>query len=119
MEKAPNRRRVDAEFQSAAAGRYDRRFDQLIDRLPRRFRSTVRWLRQPSSRWIRIPAGGLLICGGLFGFLPVLGFWMLPLGLILLADDFPPLRSMGSRILDWIERRYPQWLAASAASNRR
>jgi predicted DNA-binding transcriptional regulator AlpA len=44
---------------------------------------------------------------------------MLPLGLILLADDFPPLRSMGSRILDWIERRYPQWLAASAASNRR
>jgi hypothetical protein len=65
-----------------------------------------------------MPAGGLLVCGGLFGFLPVLGFWMLPLGLILLADDFPLLRSMGSRILDWIERRHPHWLAASAASNR-
>lgn len=46
MEKEPNRRRVDAEFQSAAASPYDRRLDQLIDRLPRRFRSTVRWLRQ-------------------------------------------------------------------------
>lgn len=118
MKKELNRHRVGAAFQSTAAGPYDRRFDQLIERLPRRFRSTIRWLRRPSARWIRIPAGVLLACGGLFGFLPVLGFWMLPIGLILLADDFPPLRSMGSRILDWIERRYPQWLAASAASNR-
>jgi hypothetical protein len=57
-----------------------------------------------------MPAGVLLICGGLLGFLPVLGFWMAPLGLLLLAEDVPPLRSAGTRILNWIERRYPSAL---------
>jgi hypothetical protein len=46
-------------------------------------------------------------------FLPVFALWMLPLGLMLLADDVPPLRSARSWILDWIERRRPHWLAAS------
>lgn len=40
-------------------------------------------------RWVRIPLGILLIVGGIFGALPILGFWMLPLGLILLSADFP------------------------------
>jgi hypothetical protein len=56
----------------------------------------------------RVPM--LLICGGLLGFLPILGFWMLPLGLLLLAEDVPPLKSARTRILDWIERRHPNWL---------
>jgi hypothetical protein len=51
----------------------------------------------------------LLICGGLLGFLPILGLWML-LGLLLLAEDVPPLKSARTRILDWIERRHPNWL---------
>ena len=40
-------------------------------------------------RWVRIPLGILLVVGGIFGALPILGFWMLPLGLILLSADFP------------------------------
>ncbi|MGA8260228.1 MAG: PGPGW domain-containing protein [Arenicellales bacterium] len=36
----------------------------------------------------RISIGLLLVVGGLFGFLPVLGFWMIPLGLVILAVDF-------------------------------
>jgi hypothetical protein len=92
----------------------DWRLDRLIDRLPHRLRSAVHWLRQPRSLGIRLPAGVLLICGGVFGFLPILGFWMLPVGLILLADDVPPLRAVRSRALDWIERRHPDWLASSA-----
>ena len=36
--------------------------------------------------------GILLILGGVMGFLPVLGFWMIPLGIALLATDIPPLR---------------------------
>lgn len=92
-------------------GAVDHRLERLIDRLPQRFCSTVRWLRRPSSVWIRMPLGGLLVCGGVFGFLPVLGFWMLPLGLALIADDVPPLRSLRSRLLDWIERHHPDWLA--------
>jgi hypothetical protein len=90
----------------------DDRLEQLVDRLPRRLRSPIRWLWRPSAFWMRAPASVLLICGGVLGFLPVLGFWMLPLGLALLADDVPPLRSLRSRILHWIERRHPRWFAA-------
>lgn len=36
--------------------------------------------------------GLLLICLGLLGFLPILGFWMIPLGLAVLATDIPPLK---------------------------
>jgi hypothetical protein len=110
------RRCVGDEVQSRATIARDQRLERLIDCLPWHFRSPICWLRQPSSLWIRMPAGVLLICGGLLGFLPVLGFWMLPLGLMLLAEDVPPLRSARARILDWIERRYPSWLAAPAAS---
>ena len=34
----------------------------------------------------------LLIFGGIFSFLPVLGLWMLPLGLLLFAQDVPVLQ---------------------------
>jgi hypothetical protein len=40
----------------------------------------------------------------------ILGLWMLPLGLLLLAEDVPPLKTARTRILDWIERRHPNWL---------
>ena len=91
---------------------FDPRFDRLIARLPSWLSSSVQWLRQPSSAWIRLPAAVFLICGGLLGFLPLLGFWMLPLGLLLLADDVPALRSARTRVMNWIERRRPTWLAA-------
>jgi hypothetical protein len=93
-----------------AAERREQRVERLIDRLPARLRSTVRWLRRPSSRWLRIPAGVLLILGSLLSILPVFGLWMLPLGLTLLAEDVPPLRRARERILDWIERRRPHWI---------
>ncbi len=35
--------------------------------------------------------GAILFLFGLLGFLPILGFWMIPLGLALLATDIPPL----------------------------
>ena len=70
----------------------DKRLERVIDRLPRFLRSSVRWLRQPSLIWLRIPAGVLLIAGGLLSFLPLLGLWMLPLGAILQSDDLPSLR---------------------------
>ena len=92
---------------SREASEQDRRVDRLIEYLPLRLRTWMRWIRQPSCFWIRMPAGMALICGGVLGFLPVLGFWMLPLGLLLLADDIALLRSARTRVLDWIERRYP------------
>lgn len=47
------------------------------------------YLKNHPSAWVRVSAGILLVIGGIFGALPVLGFWMLPLGLILLSVDFP------------------------------
>jgi hypothetical protein len=41
-----------------------------------------------APRVIRITVGVLLVLGGLLGFFPILGFWMIPLGLIVLAVDF-------------------------------
>jgi hypothetical protein len=55
----------------------------------------------------------LLIIGGCLAILPVFGLWMLPLGFMLLADDIPLLRRCRDRVLDWLERRRPNWFAAA------
>jgi hypothetical protein len=89
----------------------DWRLERLIDRLPNRIRSSVRFVRQPSVRWLRIPTGLLLTVGGVLWFLPIAGLWMLPVGLALLADDVQPLQSLRSRTLDWVEHHRPDWLA--------
>ena len=91
----------------------DHRLEHLIERLPSWARSTTRWLWRPSARLVRIPTGALLCIGGVFRMLPVLGFWMLPAGLFLLAEDMPPLRRATSQILDWTERWRPHWFAAT------
>jgi hypothetical protein len=96
---------------SATAHLYDHRLERLLDRLPPRWQNTLRWLRHPSARWARIPAAVLLIFGGLLSILPILGLWMLPLGLILLAEDIPALHRLRARLLDWLERRRPHWFA--------
>ena len=91
----------------------ERRLRRLLRRLPSRMQATTRWLRKPASRWARIPAGVLLIIGGCLAILPVFGLWMFPLGLMLLADDVPPLRRERDRALDSLERRRPHWFAAA------
>ena len=108
MNSLSNRR--SRELTTGEAASDDWRLERLIDRLPTRLGAAVRFLRRPSGRWLRIPAGLLLIVGGILSFLPILGVWMLPLGLALLAEDLPVLRSWRSRFLDWVERRHPQWL---------
>jgi len=52
----------------------------------------------PKSRPARVGLGvGLVLGGGLFGFLPVLGYWMVPVGLVVLATDSPPIRRFNRR----------------------
>jgi hypothetical protein len=89
------------------------RLQRLIRRLPPRMQRSVHWLRRPSSRRLRIPAAVLLILGSFLSLLPVFGVWMLPLGLVLLAEDMPALRRLRGRVLDWVERRRPHWFADS------
>jgi hypothetical protein len=104
---------VEKESQEPAISADDWRLRQIVNRLPKRVRQMVWFLRQPSRRWLRIPAGALLTLGGVFGFLPVLGFWMIPIGLALLADDVQILRSLRCRILEWVEDHRPEWIASS------
>jgi hypothetical protein len=54
-------------------------------------------LRQPHWRLLRIPLGIALVVGGLFWFLPLVGLWMLPLGLSILAIDFPAAEKASRR----------------------
>ncbi len=74
---------------------------ELRRRLRHYMHRTMLWGRD------RVPAGlrtllGILFCiGGVFWFLPVLGLWMWPLGLALIALDVPPLRP---RIDRWIDK---------------
>ena len=49
-------------------------------------------VKLPASAPLRIGIGVLLVVGGLAGFLPILGFWMVPLGLIVLSVDIPAVR---------------------------
>lgn len=88
--------------------RLERLFLRLEARFPR-FAMVIYILRQPWAMLIRIPLGILLVIGGLLAFLPVLGLWMLPLGLLLLSIDLPFLqRPMNGLILRG-ERQYHLW----------
>ena len=92
----------------------DRHFTWFEARLPSGPARFVGWLRKPSSHYARIPLAVLLIAGGIFSFLPVLGLWMLPLGLLLFAQDVPILQKPLARMLGWIERK---WMERQRARN--
>lgn len=49
-------------------------------------------IKIPGSPLGRRVLGIALVIGGILGFLPVLGFWMIPLGLFVLSIDLPMLR---------------------------
>lgn len=56
-------------------------------RLYGRFRAFARSRLPPG---VRLIVGILLIGGGILGFLPILGFWMIPLGFSVAALDVVP-----------------------------
>lgn len=80
----------------------DDAFDGLQAELPARAARAIGWLRDPGRRTIRIAAGVLCLAGGLLWFLPVLGIWMIPLGLLLLAQDIGFLRGPVGRAMLWL-----------------
>ena len=60
----------------------------------------------PRSRRLRIAIGVGLVILGMFGFLPVLGFWMIPLGVLVLSYEFATVRRFRRRFeIWWAERR--------------
>jgi hypothetical protein len=59
----------------------------------------------PGSRIGRIAVAAALMVAGLLGFLPILGFWMLPLGFLLLSNELHVVRRLRRRIAVWWSRR--------------
>jgi len=60
----------------------------------------------PRTRFGRQIYGWGLVVGGILGFLPVLGFWMVPLGLAILSVDSPGIRRRRRRITVWWIRKW-------------
>lgn len=57
------------------------------------------WALKRLRPGLRSIVGMLFVIGGFFGFLPILGFWMIPVGLYLIAMEFPKYRRL---LRDWI-----------------
>ena len=88
------------------APNFEHEHEKFRKRLPGWMAKSLRGLTQ-SSPWLRWPAALVLIIAGIFGFLPILGFWMVPLGLVLVVQDIPPLQAPLARLFAYINRKWP------------
>ena len=101
--------------------RQRRRIDRQLHALARRFpalRGLVALVESRPGVVLRVPLAALLIAGGFLGFLPILGFWMIPLGLLILAIDLPLLRPAVSAAMIRGRRRLSLWRRSRRNSGR-
>jgi hypothetical protein len=93
-------------------------FLRLEKMLPRPLSRALHWLHDPAMSVVRIPLGMLFIIASFFWFLPVLGLELLPIGLLLIAQDVPFLRRPVGRLmlylLDAAERVMRWWKSRRA-----
>ena len=87
--------------------RLHRELDRLQARFPNWAKRALNRTRRPISMWLptRRISIALIVSGIVGTFLPMLGFWMVPLGLALLAIDLPFLRRRMTRSLAFINRK--------------
>lgn len=86
--------------------RFHSELGRLEGHLPKWARGAFRRARSPDAVFSRTLVAFLLILGGIVGIvLPILGFWMVPLGLALLAVDVPFLRGPLGRLLAYINSK--------------
>ncbi len=86
--------------------KFERLLTRLEAKLPDRLAHWVYWLVGPTAKLLRVPLGLLLIAGGIFSFLPVLGIELLPLGILLVAVDVPSVRHWVVRFGPKLEARW-------------
>jgi len=73
---------------------------------PRKINIFGREFTMPRSRRRRIGIGAGLVILGCLGFLPILGYWMVPLGLLVLSYEFATIRRFRRRfVIRWERRR--------------
>ena len=94
----------------------DRLIDRYLGKMPRWMARFVTWIRQPHLRLLRMVSGVLLVFFGFLGFLPILGFWMVPLGLMLRLSGGAIL--MGASFFAALLYFYPESGLKSAAEER-
>src|SRR5215472_10764229 len=81
--------------------------DRLQNHIPSWVGLNLKRLRGERAIWVRVPTGVALIGAGVLGFLPlpIVGIWMLPVGLALLAHDIPTMRRPMARLLHFTNRK--------------
>ena len=81
-------------------------FDEQTGEARRKISLLGREFAMPQSRGTRVCIGVALVTGGILGFLPILGFWMVPLGLVVLSYEFAFVRRRRRKFeVWWAERR--------------
>ncbi|MGQ0672683.1 MAG: hypothetical protein ACT4N2_07380 [Hyphomicrobium sp.] len=73
--------------------------------MPRTIKIGSKSFTLPDYAPARIAIGVLLVIGGFLGFLPLLGFWMIPLGIVILSYDIPRVRLFRQRVMAWWRNR--------------
>ncbi len=92
--------------------RETRRFERQFDAIERTMPALQRPLKAIRARgwWIiRVPVALIFIIGGFLAILPVFGFWMLPIGLLLLAVDITTLRGPLAGMIVRARRQIKLW----------
>ena len=84
----------------------DREITRFERHVPRPIGRLMAYAVRPGSALLRYPLAFLLIAGGVLGFLPILGFWMVPFGLALVAQDIPFLRPPVARFFASLNQRF-------------
>lgn len=92
---------------NAGQAKLDQAYDVLEQESPDRVARAIRWLRNPRGKWVRLPLGIVILLASFLGpVVPVLGIEFAPIGLLLIAQDIPPLREPVADMTLWLERRW-------------
>lgn len=95
----------------------DKAYEAVARHAPERLLKFLQRLRAPEARWARLGTGLAFIVLGVLGpILPVAGLWMIPVGLLLIAEDIPPMQGPMVRHVLWLEAK---WLRLRAWWRRR
>jgi hypothetical protein len=84
---------------------FQEEMDRFQNHLPSWIGHNLNRLRGERAIWVRVPTGVALIVAWCFLPIPLVGIWMLPLGLVLLALDIPTMRSPMARLLHFTNRK--------------
>lgn len=60
----------------------------------------------PKTKAMRLLLGGSFILMGIVGFLPIVGYWQIPVGIMILSIDLPLMRRFRRKFVTWWSRTF-------------